>query len=101
MDIGARVIFFNVPEARDELVTKGLVYTLRSSFRSVGETDAVVGNMSNNTKLGRVTVSRVRRIIHSDDLLPYLHHSGFLDVDTWLSKASPTARTLYRVEMLK
>ena len=93
------MIFFNVPEAREELMSKGLVYTLRSLFRSIGETDAVVGSMSSNRKLGRVVVSRIKRINHPDDLYPYLHHSGFSTVDTWLKKASPSARTLYKVEM--
>ena len=99
------MIFFNVPEARKELTSKGLVYTLRSSFRGTGETDAVVGSMSSykrlgsNKRLSRVIVNRIKKINHPDDLYPYLHHSGFSTVDTWLAKASPSARTLYKVEM--
>ena len=94
------MIFFNVPEARNQLMEKGLVYTLRSSFRSVGRTRAVTGSYSKNTYLCDVAVSRMITVRHPDDLHPYLHRSGFDDVDNWLSKATPSARTLYKVERL-
>ena len=92
------MIFFNIPEARNQLIEKGLVYTLRSSFRSTGKTRAVTGSYSKHDTLCDVSIERVKTIRHPDDLYPYLHHSGFKDVDTWLSKAAPSARTLYRVE---
>ena len=92
------MIFLNVPEAREQLIKKGLVYTLRSSTRSVGRTRAVVGSYSRNTLLCDVTVSRVITVRHPEDLYPYLNNSGFKGVDTWLGKATPSARTLYKVE---
>jgi len=95
------MIFFNVPEAREQLANRGLVYTLRSSFRSIGNTRAVTGSYSKHDTLCEVSVQRIETIKHPDDLYPYLHHSGFDDVDTWLSKATPSARTLYKVERLR
>jgi len=92
------MIFFNVPEARNQLIEKGLVYTLRSSTRSVGRTRAVTGSYAKNTPLCEVAISRMITVRHPEDLYPYLHHSGFNDIDTWLSKATPSARTLYKVE---
>ena len=92
------MIFFNVPEARKQLLEKGLVYTLRSASRSTGVTMAVTGDYSKYTLLCRVRVGKLITVRHPDDLYPYLNHSGFEDVDTWLSKAGPSARTLYGVE---
>lgn len=91
------MIFFNVPEAREELLSKGLVYTLRSEVRKTGLTDAVVGDMYRNEHLCRVKVERVMEVNHPDDLYPYLQHSGFNNTDAWLSRAAQSARTLYRV----
>lgn len=92
------MIFFNVPEARRELLDKGLVYTLRSSFRAVGETKAVTGSYHKHEPLCDVEVSRVTTVSHPSDLYPYLHHSGFTNVDDWLQAAKLSARTLYRVD---
>ena len=92
------MIFFNVPKAKKQLVEKGLVYTLRSSFRAVGRTRAVEGSYSKHTTLCMVDVSRTKTVGYPSDLYPYLHYSGFKDVNIWWSKATPTARTLYKVE---
>ena len=95
------MIFFNVPEARNQLMMIGLVHTLRSTTRSTGVTNAVSGNYSKHTFLCKVKVERLVTVKHPDDLQPYLHYSGFKDVDTWWSKATTSARTVYRVEKLK
>jgi len=92
------MIFFNVPEAKNQLMEKGLVYTLRSSTRGTGKTRAVEGNYSKHSTLCMVDISRMITVRHPDDLYPYLHHSGFEDVDTWWSKATISSRTLYKVE---
>lgn len=92
------MIFFNVPQAKKQLVEFGLVYTLRSSFRGTGKTTAVSGPYPGGEFLGFVNVVWVREIIHPDDLYPYVHHSGFSSVDDWLVAATPSSQTLYRVE---
>jgi len=92
------MIFFNIPEARNQLMEKGLVYTLRSASRAEGKTRAVEGSYSKHTTLCLVYIERLVTVKHPDDLYPYLGHSGFKDVDTWWGEATPSARTLYRVD---
>lgn len=91
------MIFFNVKQARDQLVNAMKVYTLRSSSRATGKTLAVVGSYSHYTPLYEVKVERVRNIIVPEDLLPFLDYSGFESAYEWFEAASPTARTLYLV----
>jgi len=95
------MIFFNVPEARDQLMEKGIVYTLRSSTRAVGRTRAVTGGYYEHSLLCLVDVQKVGPISHPDDLYPYVDQSGFKNVDIWMSKATTSARTLYRVTKLE
>ena len=77
---------------------KGVVYTLRSATRAEGRTIAVEGSYAKYTTLCLVDVKKVITVRHPEDLYPDLSHSGFKDVNTWWSKAGPTARTLYRVD---
>ena len=77
---------------------EGSVYTLRSSFRSIGFTQAVTGSYLKHTFLCKVNVERLTTVKHPHDLCPYLGYSGFKDVDTWWSKATPISRTVYRVD---
>ncbi len=91
------MIFFNVLEARSQLVGKGVVYTLRRSYTRTGRTYAVEGPMSTNRLLCEVVVEHVCEIKQLSDLEPYLSESGFSDIGVWLSKAAPSARTLYKV----
>lgn len=91
------MIFFNILEARKQLLDSGKVYTLRRSHTSTGVTFAVTGSIPDNHILCKVIVTRIMEVSHPDDLQPFLDRSGFNDIDTWLSKASPRARTLYEV----
>lgn len=91
------MIFFNVAEARGQLLDSGVVYTLRREGTRTGVTYAVMGTYADDKLLCRVEVTRITRIEDMRDLHPYLGKSGFNDVSVWLSKASPSARTLYKV----
>ena len=91
------MIFFNVKQARDQLINSMKVYTLRSEFRATGKTLAVVGSYAKHKPIYEVNVGRVRNITVPEDLLPYLDYSGFDSVEEWLDEASGGARTLYLV----
>lgn len=97
MGVEDSMIFFNVLEARKQLMDKGVVFTLRREHTQTGLTYAVTGSTTHNTLLCHVEVSRILKVESVHDLCSYLDKSGFDDVDTWLSKASPRARTLYKV----
>lgn len=95
------MIFFNIAEARKELLDKGLVYTLRSEFRGIGRTEAVMGSYGDHEKLCKVRVSRVMWAIRGAfDLVPFVNESGFSTTEDWIRAASNTARTLYKVERI-
>lgn len=91
------MIFFNVPEARKQLLDNGTVYTLRREQTRVGATYAVTGTTVNNSLLCKVEVTRILKVESPSDLQSYLSKSGFSDVNTWLSKASSSSKTLYKV----
>ena len=91
------MIFFNVPQARNQLTNAMKVYTLRSSFRATGKTLAVRGSYSQYTPIYEVNVKRIKDIFKPTDLIPYLDYSGFDSVDEWFDAAAPSARTLYLV----
>ena len=100
------MIFFNVPQAKKQLIEFGLVYTLRSGHRGTGRTFAVSGTPPQGEEyLGLVYVTRVTEDVtaynsggYDSVLFRYLEHSGFDSIQEWLAAASPSARTLYRVE---
>lgn len=91
------MIFFNVKEARNQLINSMKVYTLRSSFRAIGKTLAVTGTLSNQRAIYEVNVQRIMNITCAEELEPYLDYSGFDNVHEWLGAAAPSARTLYLV----
>jgi len=91
------MIFFNVKQARDQLINSMKVYTLRSEFRATGKTLAVVGSYAKHKPIYEVNVKRVKNIIIPEDLFPYLDYSGFDNVYEWFEAAAPLARTLYLV----
>lgn len=91
------MIFFNIKQAREQLVNAMKVYTLRSEWRKTGKTLAVVGNMYQNMPIYEVNVKKIMNISLPEDLLPYLDYSGFDSVYEWFEAAAPSARTLYEV----
>ena len=91
------MIFFNIPEARQQLIGAMKVYTLRSSFRGTGKTIAVKGSYSKHSTIYDVNVKKIKDISEPTELLPYLDYSGFDSAEEWFEAASLTARTLYLV----
>ncbi len=90
------MIFFNISEARSQLLTHGIVYTLRSATRAVGRTKAVTGNRKKHEVIAEVEITRMGQV-GDDELKLYVTLSGFKSAEEWLKAASLTARTLYRV----
>lgn len=89
---GIGVIYFNVTQARNQLMDKGFVYTLRTEHRATGQTVAMWRSMP----LCFVRVLKVEAKV-PEDLGDFLPHSGFKSVEEWLKMASMNARTLYWV----
>lgn len=92
------MIFFNRPEARNQLIKYGIVYTIRRE-RSIGATQAVVGTFKNWKFITHVNVTRVKKIHCPDDLNQYLRQSGFDDTYDWMGAAALGANILYMVEI--
>ena len=90
------MMFFNVPEARGQLLREGIVYTLRPKLRREGKDLAVYGSYFKNEKLGYVAVKYVGEI---NDLAPYLPASGFVSLKDWLA-AAKGSRFLYEVKTI-
>ena len=96
-------IFFNVPQAKDQLVKRGEVYTLRRKRKSDGPTTARVGNILKFVALGKVDVEHVKDIeaCDRDELGEYVGKSGFSTVEAWCSARAAGANSLYHVTMVK
>lgn len=93
------MIFFNVKEARTQLLRDGVVYTLRPKLRRSGRDLAVYGSYFKNERLGSVMVSFKRKIESPDELTEYLPWSGFAKMEDWLAKAKGSV-FLYEVRIL-
>lgn len=91
------MIFFNVPQARNQLINAMKVYTLRSSFRATGKTLAVTGSYTKFKPIYDVTVKKVKDIETPEELEPYLDYSGFDSVGEWFEAAKLGSKTLYVV----
>ena len=70
------IIFFNVKEVRDFLMSHGFVFTLRKP-RAEGRATAVSGNRYHYDEIGAVEVKLIKEgIIHPHQLSPYVKGSG-------------------------
>ncbi len=88
-------ISFMVKEAREQLENTGMVYTLRSHFRSTGKNE--YNHFKGDTKKGDVYIEFVGDYKGSEQLLQrYVVNSGFKSLEEWLKKAKKS-RYLYRV----
>lgn len=95
-------IFFNVKQARDFLLSHGLVYTLRRRRRRDREvTRAVYGSLYNHAVLGKVEILWIMTIEDPTSLYPFLPYSGFQTIEEWLAHASKDAHELYRVDLIE
>ena len=89
-------MFFNVPEAREQLIREGHVYTLRPRMRKTGWDVAYYGSYYKKEKIGDVWVVFVKEIKDIEELKPYFHASGFKKLADWW-EAAEGSRFLFRV----
>ena len=110
-------IYFNVEQARNQLLNEGKVYTIRYA-RKTGETIARHGSYYKFKILGKVRITEVMWLeLDSEyklqgtkvDLQKYVDQSGFKTVDDWLAEIKKQENIflvdspviLYLVEALK
>ena len=78
------VIFFSVPEARNQLLNEGVVYTFRWNKRkNVGKNWANKGRLT--SKIADVYIDEPRLIESDSDLALYVSQSGFKNVKDWIA----------------
>lgn len=92
-------IFFNEGPARQQLMSRGIVYTLRRE-RTVGLTRARQGSYYKFRDLGPVEVRLIKRRVSREALVSFVHLSGFDDVEAWVRAAAPGANRVYAVEFV-
>lgn len=92
------MIFFNVAEARQQLLDAGFVYTLRPKMRRIGRDLAVYGSYYNWQRLGNVTIAYVKEITKVGELQEYVGDSGFATTLDWW-RAAKGSRFLFKVEV--
>jgi hypothetical protein len=76
------VMIFENPKARQQLLSKGIVYTFRKHEHVTGKdwaTDRRCGK-----KICDINIELVKKITDADELLPYVSESGFKDFTEWL-----------------
>lgn len=93
------VIWFNVKEAREYLLSVGRVYTLRPKRRKREECREML-SYDGFGKKGVVYVSFVKEIEDDRELEMFVKDSGFKSVEEWRKKAKDS-RFLYYVMLLK
>lgn len=89
------VMWFNVKEARERLLTKGFVYTMRPKKRRDGHDILMYNGFG---KKGDIYIDFMGEFPNFADLEPALEFSGFLTLDDW-HKAAGDSHFLYRVEL--
>ena len=112
-------IYFNVKKARQYLLEKGHVYTIRGE-RSTGTTVARAGNYFIFKVLGNVEIERIKSVgpislqpdlslsdkglkEYFDELMPYIRDSGFESPREWWGNVTMSAAKtciLYHVRLL-
>lgn len=92
-------MFFNVPEAREYLLKKGLVYTLRPKMRKVGKDTAFYGSFYKKEEIGPIWVDFIKEVKEPGEVQEYVSDSGFGNVEDWW-KAAKGSRFLFKVRRL-
>jgi len=83
-------MFFNVQEARNQLLNHGQVYTIRPKLRKTGRDIAVTGSYYHKERLGEIQIEFVMKVDqerYKEELQPYLIASGFSDIGSWWDEA--------------
>lgn len=93
------MIFFNIYEARKQLVSSGFVYTLRSKMRRIGKDIAVHGSYYRHESIGEVSIDFIKQIENASELEEYLSVSGFERLEDWLGVAAGS-KFLFKVRLV-
>ena len=92
------LIFFNVPQAREYLLRRGFVYTLRPKMRKTGRDVAAYGSYYEHQRIGHVWVDFVKEVKDKGELRGYVADSGFKSVEDWW-RAAKGSRFLFKVTL--
>lgn len=95
-------MWFNEPKAREQLLRKGRVYTLRSKpyrgkEKKTQGTDVLMYGVK--ASRGRVKFYFVKTIKSTDELREYQPQSGFSSVEEWM-KAAKKSKHLFLVKLV-
>jgi len=97
-------LWMNVKEAKDFLLSKGFVFSLRPKRRKRDHYNPTgyreVLSYDGFGKKGVVFVKFVKLIKSDDELLPFVKLSGFNDLKEWKEKARDS-RFLYLIQLLE
>ena len=102
------VITFSVPEARNQLMNKGIVYTFRWArrihfsplYENKGPKEFTwAAAQRNKPKIADVMIEELERIpIETDFLEPYADESGFPSAQDWLNKIYGMAQYPHQIK---
>ncbi|MBA7707053.1 hypothetical protein ES703_115914 [subsurface metagenome] len=95
---GQDTMFFNVPEARQQLTSKGFVYTLRPKMRRIGKDTAFYGSYYKKEKIGDIFVDLIKEVKNPEEVKQYVSDSGFKTLEDWW-EAAKGSRFLFKVTM--
>jgi len=97
-------IYFNIREARNQLLKNGVVYTCKHKKRikiNTGVTIARKGNFKKYLELAKVNVQYIGHIKKPQELKPYFKESGFETVKEWISQIKDGLPAhLYKVNVI-
>ena len=83
-------LYFNAKEARDFLIERGFVYTLRRARNRYFEPIVATyydSNLKQTIEIGRVKMNKIKDVTKKEDVVEYLKYSGFNELDTWWNTA--------------
>jgi len=92
------MIFFNIPEERQQLINQGFVYTLRPEMRQTGQTTATCSSYYRHKTIGDVDIQFIKEVTGIDDIREYVSGSGFHKAEDWWNGAE-NSRFLFKVTL--
>ncbi|RLF90990.1 hypothetical protein DRN43_00670 [Thermococci archaeon] len=99
------IIWFNVKEALDFLLEKGLVYTMRPNKKEEGMVTIMTSVGGKRRKVGKGFLRLIGEFESTEQLLEESEHllpfTGFKTLEEWKDHASEGSRFLYRVDLLE
>ena len=90
-------MWFNVKEAREQLLKDGVVYTLRPKKRREGHEVLMYNGFGKKGEIEVLFIGKVDADVDLEGI--FLEMSGFPSIEAW-RKAAGDSQFLYRVELL-